>query len=308
MELYFKKMSKTQTAITQNSKLVKRIIWFLALIVLFFTGDRLFANLLFKGVEKSQFRYSRMYRGEAEASILLMGNSRGLGFYQPYIEEVTGKKTFNLSYNGMTMDVASALILDYLEQYSDARLLLLDVTLCDRKSVSFLTGFSTYAPYSKRLQQLICQENSTAYYAQQVSHLFRYNNEVHQRTLYYQNHSDEDWLLERNITEAMEEEVATEEYRIDLRLVEELKATIDSVEAKGVEVRLVINPYYVPFAEILEGLDTFKLQIEAITKHEVHDFSEALTPKNYFGDYQHLNQAGSQAYVKLLKEKGIFEY
>ena len=80
---------------------------------MFFTGDRFFAFILKKGVQQSQFRYSRMYRGEAEASILLMGNSRGLGFYQPYIEEVTGEETFNLSYNGMTMDVAAALISDY---------------------------------------------------------------------------------------------------------------------------------------------------------------------------------------------------
>ncbi|MEM8524657.1 MAG: hypothetical protein AAGG68_08435 [Bacteroidota bacterium] len=288
-------------------KLFKRIIWALALIALFFAGDRLFAKILARGVDQSQFRYSRMYRGEAEASILLMGNSRGLGFYQPYIEEVTGKKTFNLSYNGMTMDVASALILDYLEQYPNARLLLLDVTLCDRKSIPFVTGFTTYIPYSKRLQQLILETNPTAYYAQHFSHLFRYNNEVHQRTLYYQNRSDEDWLLERNITRAMEEEVENENYQIDLRLVEELKATVDSVEAKGVKVQLLINPYYVPFAEVMKGLDTFKLQIEAVTQHKVHDFSEALPQKEYFGDYQHLNQAGSRAYVNLLKRKGIFD-
>ncbi|MEN0051188.1 MAG: hypothetical protein AAF806_29255 [Bacteroidota bacterium] len=277
------------------------------MITLFFAGDRLFAKILAKGVEESQFRYSRMYRGEAEASILLMGNSRGLGFYQPYIEEITDEKTFNLSYNGMTMDVAAALIADYLEQYSNARLLLLDVTLCDHKNIPFLTGFSAYLPYSNHLRQLILAENPNAYYAQQVSHLFRYNNEVYQRTLYYQNRSDEDWLLERNITRAMEEDVATEEYRIDLCLVEQLEEVIDLAEAKGLKVKLVINPYYVPFAHILEGLDTFKAQIETVTQHKVHDFSEALPQKEYFGDYQHLNQAGSRAYVELLKREGLFE-
>lgn len=301
------KTKNVNKLLVDKSKLTRRITWSIALMFLFFTGDRLLAKILAKGVEQSQFRYSRMYRGEAEASILLMGNSRGLGFYQPYIDKVTGERTFNLSYNGMTMDVAAVLIADYLEQYSNARLLVLDVTLCDRKSVPFLTGFSTYAPYSKRLQQLIHQDNPAAYYAQQLSHLFRYNNEVYQRTLYYQNRSDEDWLLERNITKAMEKEVATEEYHIDLRLVEQLKSMIDLAEEKGVKVQLVINPYYAPFAEILDGLDTFKLQIEEVTKHKVHDFSEALPQKEYFGDYQHLNQAGSQAYVELLKKEGIFE-
>ncbi|MEL6945636.1 MAG: hypothetical protein AAFO82_23515 [Bacteroidota bacterium] len=236
---------------SSESKKSRRFAWVLALVVVFFGGDRLLAKILAKGVEQSQFRYSRMYRGEAEASILLIGNSRGLGFYQPYIEEVTGEKTFNLSYNGMTMDVASVLIADYLEQYSEARLLVLDVTMCDRKSIPFVTGFASYIPYSSRIQQLISETNLTAYYAQKVSHLFRYNNEVYQRTLYYQNHSDEEWLLERNITDAMEEEVSTEEYRIDLRWVEKLNETIDLAEEKGVEVKLVINPYYLPFAETL---------------------------------------------------------
>jgi len=290
-----------------SSKLTRRVTWALALIILFFAGDRLFSKILAKGVEQSQFRYSRMYRGEAGASIILMGNSRGLGFYQPYIEELTGEATFNMSYNGMTMDVASVLISDYLEQYSNARLLVLDVTLCDRKSIPFVTGFSTYAPYSNRIQQLIYETNPIAYYALKISHLFRYNNEVYQRTLYYQNRSDEEWLLERNITETMVEEVATEKYRIDLCLVEELKGIIDVAEAKGVKVKLVINPYYLPFAEILEGLDHFKTQIETVTKHPVYDFSEVLSSDEHFGDYQHLNQAGSRAYVELLKDKGIFE-
>ena len=42
-----------------------------------------------------------MYRGDAPSDVLLIGNSRGLIFYQPYLEKRLGIKTFNLSYNGL---------------------------------------------------------------------------------------------------------------------------------------------------------------------------------------------------------------
>lgn len=284
----------------------RRIGWIVLLILCFFLGDRLVGKILENSVDSSQFRYSRMYRGTAAADIVLIGNSRGLSFYQPYIEAVTGAKTFNLSYNGMTMDVAAVLIADYLERYQP-ELLLLDVTMCDRKSKSFTLGFAPYQVQSQRIRKLLKNTDRSMYYAQQLSHLFRYNNELYQRILYYYDQSDETWLLDREITAAMEAEVQHEQYRIDLRYVDQLKATIDLAERKGVKVRLLINPYYLPFANILEGLESFKAQIEATTQHKVYDFSKAIPSKVFFGDYQHLNQKGSEAYIDLLQEQGMFE-
>lgn len=263
--------------------------------------------LLQKGVEHSQFRYSRMYRGEADASILLVGNSRGLGFYQPYIEKVTGQETFNFSYNGMTMELASVLIADYLDHYPNPRLLLIDVTMCDRKNPELVTGFAPYSPYSERLQQLILDTDPKSFYAQKVSHLFRYNNEVYQRAIYYSQRSDKDWLLDRTITPSLVKEVEKENYRIDYHLLGELQKTIQLATARGIEVRLLINPYYLPFLEILEGLEEFQIQVEKATNRKVYNFADALESQQYFGDYQHLNQMGSRAYADLLKAEGVFD-
>ncbi|MEM9887954.1 MAG: hypothetical protein AAF849_18815 [Bacteroidota bacterium] len=285
---------------------VKRTTWFVLLIALFFAGDRIAAKMLEKTVVESQFRYSRLYRGEAASDILLIGNSRGLSFYQPYIEKVTGTSTFNLSYNGMTMNVASDLIADYLDCYQP-KLLLIDVTMCDHKSKSFTLSFAPYQIHSPRISTSIKTTDRTTYYAQQFSHLFRYNNELFQRILYYYDQSDKTWLLDRKITSTMEKDVALEEYRIDLHYVEELKKSIELAEAKGVKVRLLINPYYVPFTDVLEGLEDFKTQIEIVTKHQVYDFSRAIADKDLFGDYQHLNQEGSEVYIDLLKEEGILD-
>ena len=73
---------------------MKKIYWILAIIALFFIGDRVGGYIVKQVVLKSQFRYSRMYKGEAKADILLVGNSRGLSFFQPTIEEFTKKETF----------------------------------------------------------------------------------------------------------------------------------------------------------------------------------------------------------------------
>ena len=66
---------------------MKNIIWIIATIALAFLGDRTAGWVLGKITTESNFRYSRLYGGEAECDVLLVGNSRGLIFYQPYVEE-----------------------------------------------------------------------------------------------------------------------------------------------------------------------------------------------------------------------------
>ena len=46
----------------------------------------------------------------------------------PKVEEKLGKSVFNLGYNGMSMAVAEALFLDYLERNRTPETLLLEVT------------------------------------------------------------------------------------------------------------------------------------------------------------------------------------
>lgn len=287
--------------------LKKRITWGISFILVFLIGDRAASFLLHQSVEHSQFRYSRLYTDRAKADILLVGNSRGLDFFQPHVEALSERSTFNVSYNGMTMDVANVLIQDYLDRSPETEVMLIDVTLCDRVSAPFVTSFAPYFSYSERLRKLIKATDLSSYYAMRLSHLYRYNNEVFQRILYYQTESDESWLLNRDITTALVNKVEDQHYQIDPRLLADLKSSVSYAKQKGVRVHLVINPYYVPFAKVLKGLDDFKAAVEAETGQAVLDFSEAIEPNIYFGDYQHLNQAGSRVYMQLLYEKGLFE-
>lgn len=287
---------------------MKRIFWILALVVLFFAGDRISGWVLKQLTMSSQFRYSRMYKGEAKSDILLVGNSRGLIFYQPYIEEITGKSTFNISYNGMPMDLGRVLVEDYLDKYPAPEQMIVDVTMCDRKNSQLVTGFNLYAPYSEKLFELIKKDDQSSAYAGKLSHLYLHNSEIFQRALYHLKKSDEAWLLDREITDFLVKDVVNmEPYTIDLQdeLLSELNETIQYAQSKGVKVQLVINPYFPAFAKRITNLKNFRTRIENATGLKVHNYATAIKEVKGFGDYQHLNKKGSRLYLDRLKKDGL---
>ena len=287
---------------------MKKAIWIPSLIILFFIGDRVGAWILQQLVAKSQFRYSRLYTGKAEADILLLGNSRGLIFYQPYIEELTGQTTCNLSYNSLPIDAGKVLVQDYLERYEAPKQLLIDVTMCDRNNPQLISGFGPYSNYSSSLNQLIKSVSKTSWSASQLSHLYRFNGEVFQRTLNYLGKSDKDWLIDRVISSNMQENATKEqvvELKTDTYLLEELQELIQTAEAKGVVVELLVNPYYPPYAKRMESLTQFIQQVETATGKTVNNYAFALQLTDGFGDYQHLNKKGSKKYLAQLAEDGV---
>ena len=131
-----------------------RWTWLLAFLALTLVGDRAMAYVLRSGLERSEFRYSRLYTGRAEADLVFIGNSRGLNFYQPYIEAATGRKTLNLSYNALPVDLSTVLLADYLERYGPPRDLVVEITHLDRANPDLVREFRAYAPYSERMDQL----------------------------------------------------------------------------------------------------------------------------------------------------------
>ncbi len=289
-----------------KQQIFSRVGWAVLFVFVVFIGDRAGGWLCQQIVKGSGFRYSRMYTDKAKCDILLLGNSRGLGFYQPTIEEITGKKTFNLSYNGMTMDLGKVLVEDYLERYPAPERLVIDVTMCDRSSPEILASFVPYIADSDRLKGLIRDTSYNVAAATSVSHLYRYNSEIFQRALYYSNgKSDNEWLLDRAMSTSTLKHTENQKYRIDARFIKELKATIEYAESKGTEVELVMTPYYPPFAKVVRGLDIFHEDIERGTGRRVRDYSYAIEDPSCFGDFQHLNKKGSKLYMQQLKADGV---
>lgn len=285
---------------------MKKVLWIPALALVFFTGDRLAGSWLLEQIEQSQFRYSRLYRGEAAADILLVGNSRGLTFYQPYIETITGKSTFNLSYNGMPMDLAKVLVQDYLDKYPTPERMVVDITTCDRRNDQLLAGFVPYARYSDRLDTLIQSRMAWVWWSGRLSKLFCANNEVFQRALYYRNRSDEDWLLDRVINPELAREHLDNPPVINPNdyLITQLQEMVAYARAKGVPVELVIGPYYPGYA--VQRLDDLKAAVERATGLTVRDYRAALTDPSGFGDLSHPNVAGSKVYLDMLRRDAVF--
>jgi hypothetical protein len=190
-----------------------------------------------------------------------------------------------------------------------------------------------YTPYSQRLGDLI--KNSTAikmkgekegtsvevdtldayagrkvFYGGKLSQLYQHNSEIFQRVLYHRNKPDNDWIVDRVIGEAAVHDTAFKSYQVRMFpvMVGHLKEMVDYAKAKGVEVKLVINPYFPQFAETVRDsfLTPLKTAVEGQTGMTVSDFSTALQSTDEIGDYQHANKKGSTHYMNVLFENGIF--
>lgn len=284
---------------------MKPVLYLVAVLLLFFMGDRAVGAYLRNQTQKSQFRYSRLYNGRAGAEILLLGNSRGLTFFQPYIETASGKRTFNLSYNGLPMDLANVLTQDYLDRYPTPQVLVIDITLCDRENPELTNAFLTYADCSQRLDAFLKQQKPDLWWGGKVSHLMRYNNEVFQRALYYRNRSDADWLLDRVITDRLAAQVDSMSYGMTPALARPLCDLVAYARAKNVPVKLVIGPYFPGFSKRVERLEDLKQYVEQQTGLPVHDYRNALTDPAVFGDLQHPNKKGSIQYIDILRKDGV---
>ncbi len=289
---------------------MKQLIWIFALVAIIFSGDRLIGSFMKKIVDESQFRYSRLYNSTEDADILLLGNSRGLTFFQPEIERITSRSTFNFSYNGMPMDLGKVLVQDYLDHHKQPKILIVDVTMCDRPRPELVRHFKTYMPYSERLDTLIRQYNEKIAVGANLFHVYGYNSEIFQRCFYYRNKSDEDWLLDRTISKNMLEKKEFKDIKMlmDTSMIAHLKDLIDYTKSKGIQVKLVVSPYLPQFAEAIKPyyLSPLKSYIETNLGLPLHDYSTALTESSEFGDFQHPNKKGSIKYMSMLYKDGNF--
>ncbi|PHN06232.1 hypothetical protein [Flavilitoribacter nigricans] len=287
---------------------MKQFLWIAGFILLVLAGDRLGGYLLRQVIEGSEFRYSRLYTGRAEADLLLLGNSRGLAFYQPYIEEKTQLATLNLSYNGLPINLAAGLVRDYYDHYPAPEKIVIDVSLCDRFDDQLIMNFSPYLPYSQRIDSLIRLADPQIRGGLGLSHLFRYNSEIFQRALYYQNRSDEGWVVERNLSEKESRSVA-EDYEFIIYYPEEapeiLADLVRYCQQQGSEVQLVLGPYFPAFLAKMSNLETYISTIEQATGLPVHNFSNTVDDFHLFADFQHLNKAGSKVFIDSLFQMGV---
>jgi hypothetical protein len=295
VQIYFKEM--------------KKVLWFFLLIGVVLGGDRALAYVLKSKLESSKFRYSRLYTKQAQADILLVGNSRGLTLYQPAIEAATGASSFNLSYNGAPAYLLEALTLDYLDLYPAPKTAVIDITLADRPNNSLVAGFAAYLPYSQRIAKILKDSLTDEYYGAQVTHLYRFNSEVYHRTLFYSSKSDTDWLNTHTLSAEAAADPNAAPYPLDIhpQLVSSLINMVKTLQSKGTQVQLVIAPYAPNYAQKVTNLDQLKSTIEGGTGLTVRDYRSLLTDHRDFSDYMHPNLTGAQKFVGKMREDGVFQ-
>lgn len=288
-----------------TNKLIKYIIFFL---ILTFSGDRLLELLInVQIINKSNFRYSRLYSGNVDCDILLLGNSRGLSFYQPKIEEITGKKTFNLSYNGLPTNLAHILLEDFLRFNKKPKLVLIEATMSGSRP-ELISDFSCYASKSDLLNSFIKEKATKNNFFYNLLHLYRFNGEVFLRCLYYLNKSDKDWLNNRNIKSTdSNKKIDPIRANLNSNAISDYKKIINLCKRNNIKYKFIINPYFPKYREQLINFEKNKILFEEKVGVDINDYSNRIKAVNFFADYLHINLTGGKEYMKILAKDGIFE-
>lgn len=286
-----------------------RLWWWLpAFLVVLVLGDRLGGAACARMFNNSQFRFARLYNERAAADILLLGNSRGLCFNQPVLEALTGERTFNLSYNAMPVELASVLVHDYLERYPAPRLLLIDVTMADRNNAPLWRQFSMLQPVSERFTEGLQKKAPYHAAACRASHLVQYNSEVFHRSVYYYRQFDNDWLQDRVMAPSVARAVETvDPYPMKI-LPDQLTALnrlVETAEAHGVQVELLVAPYYPAYGQRMEDYGKWMKALQDAVDHPVRSYRMEIAEREAFADFQHLNRSGSERYMRMLLEDGV---
>jgi len=210
----------------------------------------------------------------------------------------------------MPADLAKVLTEDYLDRYPAPQKMVVDITTCDRANDELIAAFLPYAGRSYRLDTLIHNKLPKVWWGAKVSSLFRFNNEIFQRALFYRSKTDTDWLLDRVISAELAGAVRQHGYDVFDKqkhgyLVEQLRELVDFARRKNVPVELVIGPYFPGFAANVKNLDVLKKAVETETGLTVRDYRDALSDPACFGDFMHPNKKGAVAYMDLLKRDGV---
>lgn len=280
----------------------RAVVWFIALIAVIIGGDRLLSWTLSRVLVRSQFRYSRLYRGGNDADILILGDSRGVhSFYVPAIEELTGSRAFNASYNSMSMRIAEAVLMDYLDRNRAPKMAIIEVT-----SVAFegeLTSeLRTYADFSPRLSALYDEAHPSAAVAGRAFHLLHLNSGFYLEALHYMRRSDQDWIM-RSVMPPGLRNAAPSVWQLPTPgNLAALNRMIQALRRRGVEVRLVLAPY----CPAPSNMGEFAQAVERSSGLPVWNYSAALRDQDEFADTVHLNERGSRALLALMKRDGFF--
>jgi len=280
----------------------------LLLAVVFFAIDRLAGFGLGKVAESSQHRFARVYRGEHEPSILVLGHSRGVQLVSPEaVREVSGLPVFNLSANGMSTEVAEALLLDYAENGGKPAGIILEVSsICSNNRL--IRDLKVFANRSPRLAAILKRDEPMLATATRLFHTFRYNGDLMPRILFHCFGDDQAFT---NFTVAKPEflaetPIAAADWQIQEGNPAAVARIVSWARERNIPVRLVVGPFW-PAAEAdAKVSERVIAALGEVTDEKVWDYSASLADHRFFADHVHLNADGAMELHRVMLESGFF--
>ena len=291
---------------------MKRGITLLLAVVVFFVGDRIGGRILDNLLYRSPQRFSMLYSGRLDADTVVIGNSRGVMMLdRPFAEEQSSSTITNISHNAMPPQIARAIFADYLQHNPKPKRLVIEVS-----NVTTPTAEGTmldYKPFwgrSERLRKLGQAFSPLTAAACRLTNLYQYNSEMFLRAMSYlaSGNTDQNAGMRMTIPPALVDETDAMkpiELKADPQEVVAMRSLIDDARSAGVDVQLVLAPYFPGYAAHISNLDEFVSELSASLGQEVHDFSRSLDATDEFADRVHMNPAGTRKFTKELVDRGI---
>ena len=280
----------------------RALTWFAVLIVVVMAGDRVFSWALTRVLVRSEFRYSRLYRGGNDADVLILGDSRGVhSFYAPAFEEIAGLRALNLSYNSMSPRIAEAVLLDYLDRNRPPRLVIIEVTSAATEG-ALTSELRTYASFSSRLSALYAEAHPYAAVAGHVFRLLQLNSGFYLEALHYMGRSDQDWINRSSMPAGLRNAPPDVWKMPRPENLGALRRIVAELRRRGIEVRLVIAPY----CPEPRNMGEFAKVVAQSVRMPIWDYKAAMCDPEDFADPIHLNERGSRALLAMIKRDGVF--
>lgn len=270
---------------------------FLALLI---AGDQGCGRLLQRAVDGSQFRFSTLYRGDIDADIVVVGNSRAVASLPPrLIAERTGRSTYSIAYNGLNPELSVALIADLVDRNRKPKMIIAEASFVASKPEP-VSDFKVYIGRSPRLRAILERHTPELALAARGSRLFRVNAEFFYRALYYRSRSDQGWSNRGRMSAARLRAVIAadaEPFALYPENLPHLRALIELCQRQGIELRLIVAPF-LPATRDRLAIDAWLAELGRHARFE--DYSSALDDPAQFADRIHTNERGAAALVDRL--------
>lgn len=284
----------------------KSLIFIAVACSVFYLGDVVFGWMVDGIMQRSEFRFARLYTGRLQGDVIVLGNSRAVnGFCAPRLTELTSVRWVNLGYNGMAPPLVEAIMLDYIDRYPAPRAVVLEVSNIMQGNDSIRES-RLFADKSKRLAELDVRENGWMGFIAAHLRTFAANGEMLLRCLYYVGRSDQTWVNEGQLALKDAERLRIEAGRrlegaIVPGSVVAYKRLIHELRQRNIPVLCVVTPY------LLTEKDQRYAQTWLDMLRDTEDngvryinLVNAIKEPNMYADPSHLNSAGSLAFTEIL--------